>query len=266
MKRFSWSLLAYAAFVFVPIYWLISMGFKQNAEIAGALTLYPNAPHLANFARIFSDAAWYMGYFHAAVYVALNVTISVAVALPAAYAFSRFQFPGKRKLLFSLLLFRMMAPAILIVPFVEVFSRANLIDTYWAVALAHCFFNVPLAVWILEGFMSAVPKELDESAMIDGHSTLSFFHRILLPQIAPGIAVAAFFCFLYSSIEFMLANALTVVKVKPIASIMTRAGGVLFGDYALLAAASTLAVIPGAALIWLVRKHLVRGFSMGRVA
>ena len=91
-----------------------------------------------------------------------------------------------------------------------------MIDTHIAVALAHCFFNVPLAIWILEGFMSAIPREMDDSARLDGYSTFRFFCRILLPQIAPGIAVTAFFCFMFSWIETLLANALTVVEAKPI--------------------------------------------------
>jgi glycerol transport system permease protein len=149
---------------------------------------------------------------------------------------------------------------------VQIFSELDLIDTHIAVALAHCFFNVPLAIWILEGFISSVPREMDESAMLDGYSFPRFFAKILLPQIAPGIAVAAFFCFMFSWIEFLLANALTTIDAKPIAGIMTRAGGVLVGDYALLAAASVLGLLPGVILIFFMKKHLARGFSMGRVS
>ncbi len=141
----------------------------------------------------------------------------------------------------------------------------GLIDTHIAVAIAHCFFNVPLAIWILEGFISAIPRELDESARIDGYSLASFFAKILVPQIAPGIAVAAFFCFMFSWIEYMLANALTTIDAKPIAGIMTRAAGVLAGDIALLSAASVLGLIPGIVLIIFMKKHLATGFSMGRI-
>jgi glycerol transport system permease protein len=159
-----------------------------------------------------------------------------------------------------------MAPAILLIPFVEVFSRLGLIDTYLAVALAHCFFNVPLAIWILEGFISSVPKEIDESAWLDGYSLPRFFVRILLPQIMPGVAVAAFFCFMFSWTEFLLSNALTVIDIKPIGAIMTRVGGVMTADVAKFSAASVLGLIPGLLLIVFVRNHLARGFSMGRVS
>lgn len=255
----------YVAALMMPVYWLVTMSFKTNAEIAGKLTLFPVEPTLQQYAVIFGDPAWYLGYVNALIYVAINVAIAVAVAVPAAYAFSRRNFFGHRTLFFGLLMFRMMAPAILLVPFVQVFSDLDLIDTHIAVALAHCFFNVPLAIWILEGFISAVPPEVDESALLDGYSFPRFFRKILLPQIAPGIAVTAFYCFMFSWIEFLLANALTTIDAKPIAGIMTRAGGVLVGDFALLAAASVVGLIPGILLIVFMKRHLAQGFSMGRV-
>ncbi len=258
--------IAYVLFLMVPLYWLITMAFKSNGEIAGQLTLWPHDPTLQHFAVIFTDRAWWMGYVHASLYVSLNVIISVSVAIPAAYAFARHDFPGKRPLFFGFLLFRMMAPVILLVPFVQLSLDTGLFDTHIGVALAHCFFNVPVAVWILEGFISAVPREIDESAKIDGYGFMRFFIRLLIPAIAPGIAVTAFFCFMFSWVEYLLANALTAVEAKPIAGIMTRAGGVLFGDYGMLAAASVLGFIPGVLCVLLVRKHLVRGFSMGRVS
>lgn len=264
-NRLSIAPLVYVALLMTPVYWLVAMSFKTNAEIGGGLTFYPHSVSLENYTLILTDPDWYMGYVNAVIYVLINVVISVSVALPAAYAFSRHDFFGHRGLFFGLLMFRMMAPAILLAPFVQVFSDLGLIDTHIAVAIAHCFFNVPLAIWILEGFISAIPREMDESARIDGHGLVSFMRRILIPQIAPGIAVAAFFCFMFSWIEYMLANALTTIDAKPIAGIMTRAAGVMTGDIALLSAASVLGLVPGLLLIIFVRRHLATGFSMGRV-
>ena len=207
----------------------------------------------------------YFGYVNAVTYVLINVAISVTVAVPAAYAFSRYRFFGKRVLFFGFLVFRMMAPAILLVPFVQIFSELNLIDTYIAVAVAHCFFNVPVAVWILEGFISGIPREIDESARIDGYGLVRFFRKILLPQIAPGIAVTAFFCFVFSWVETLLANGLTVVHAKPINGIMSRWANAQAAEMPLLAAAGVLGLIPGLLLIIFMRNHLARGFSMGRV-
>ena len=152
----------------------------------------------------------------------MNTVISVSVALPAAYAFSRYRFLGDKHLFFWLLTNRMAPPAVFALPFFQLYSAFGLIDTHIAVALAHCLFNVPLAVWILEGFMSGVPKEIDETAYIDGYSFPRFFVKIFMPLIASGIGVAAFFCFMFSWVELLIARTLTTTDAKPIAAIMTR--------------------------------------------
>ncbi len=264
-QRFSIIPAIYVLFLMVPVYWLLTLSLKSNAEIGSGLTLIPQEPTTASYLYILSDFAWSYGYVNALIYVVMNVVISVTVAVPAAYAFSRYRFPGDRPLFFGLLMFRMLAPPILLVPFVQIFSDLRLIDTHIAVAIAHCLFNVPLAIWILEGFISAVPRELDESARIDGYSFIRYFRKILLPLIAPGIAVTAFFCFMFSWVEYLLANALTTVDAKPIAGIMTRGYSMLAGNIPLLAAASILGLIPGLILIVFMKNHLARGFSMGRI-
>ena len=167
--RLGWLIpAAYILFLMVPIYWLLTMSLKTNAEITGAFQLAPHHPTLANYKVIFTDPSWYHGYINSIIYVALNTAISLAAALPAAYAFSRYRFLGDSHLFFWLLTNRMAPPAVFVLPFFQLYSAFHLIDTHIAVALAHCLFNVPLAVWILEGFMSGVPKEIDETAYIDG--------------------------------------------------------------------------------------------------
>lgn len=255
----------YAILVLVPLYWLAVISLKRVSELTGRFTLFPRAPTLENYAYILTDSAWSWGYLNAVIYVVLNVLICILVAVPAAYGFSRYRFPGDQLLFFGLLAFRMVAPAVLLVPFVQIFSDLDLIDTYLAVALAHCFFNIPIAIWILEGFISAIPREIDEAARVDGYTHIEFFGRILLPLLAPGIAVTAFFCFMFSWIEALLSNALTMIDAKPISGIMSRAGSVLAADLPLLAAAGVVGLLPGILLIGLLRHHLARGFSMGRV-
>ncbi len=158
---------------------------------------------------IFTDPAWYWGYINSIIYVVENTVISITVALPAAYAFSRYSFLGDKHLFFWLLTNRMAPPAVFALPFFQLYSSVGLFDTHIAVALAHCLFNVPLAVWILEGFMRGVPREIDETAYIDGYSFPRFFIRIFMPLIASGIGVAAFFCFMFSWVELLLSRTLT---------------------------------------------------------
>jgi glycerol transport system permease protein len=255
----------YIVLLLLPVYWLVNMSFKSNAEITAGLTLWPAAPTLRNYAVIFSDPSWYRGYINSLFYVLLNTLISIGAALPAAYAFSRYTFLGDKHLFFWLLSNRMAPAAVFALPFFQLYSAVGLIDTHLAVALAHCLFNVPLAVWILEGFMSAVPREIDEMASIDGHSFGAFFVRIFMPLIASGIGVAAFFCFMFSWVELLIARTLTTTAAKPIAAIMTRTVSASGMDWGVLAAAGVLTIIPGAIVIWFVRNHIATGFALGRV-
>lgn len=265
MQKKSIIPIVYIIFLMLPIYWLINMSFKTTNEILGTFSLWPLDFTLDNYIKIFTDSTWYNGYINSISYVVINTLISVTVALPAAYAFSRYRFMGDKHLFFWLLTNRMAPPAVFALPFFQLYSAIELFDTHLAVALAHCLFNIPLAVWILEGFMSGVPKELDETAFIDGYSFPRFFIKIFLPTIAAGIGVAAFFCFMFSWVELLLAKTLTSVAAKPIAATMTRTASTSGYELGLLAAAGTLTIIPGAIVIYFVRNYIAKGFALGRV-
>jgi glycerol transport system permease protein len=255
----------YLLFLLIPIYWLINMSLKTNTEITSSFTLFPADLTLRNYMVILTDPSWYMGYVNSMIYVTLNVVISITVALPAAYAFSRYNFMGDKHLFFWLLTNRMAPPAVFALPFFQLYSAMNLIDTHIAVALAHCLFNIPLAVWILEGFMRGVPKEIDETAYIDGYSFPRFFVKIFMPLIASGIGVAAFFCFMFSWVELLLSRTLTTTFAKPIAATMTRTVSASGMDWGVLAAAGVLTIVPGALVIYFVRNYIAKGFALGRV-
>ena len=239
--------LLYILFMLLPIYWLLNMSFKSTNEILGGFSWYPETFTFDNYRAILCgfgiappegercDMSWANGFINSLVYVSINTVVSVAVALPAAYAFSRYKFIGDKHLFFWLLTNRMAPPAVFVLPFInlyyevplfwpftEIYSGDSLFDTHIAVALAHCLFNIPLAVWILEGFMSGVPKQLDETAKVDGYSFFGFFFRIFLPAIKAGVGVAAFFCFMFSWVEMLLAKSLTSVNAKPIVAEMTK--------------------------------------------
>jgi glycerol transport system permease protein len=264
--RLKWFIPAiYIIFLLLPIYWLVNMSLKTNEEILSVFTLWPENLTFDNYMVIFTDASWYSGYINSMIYVSINVVISVCFALPAAYAFSRYTFVGDKHLFFWLLTNRMAPPAVFALPFFQLYSSIGLFDTHFAVALAHCLFNLPLAVWILEGFMSGIPKEIDETAFVDGYSWPRFFVKIFIPNIASGIGVTAFFCFMFSWVELLLARTLTAVNAKPISAIMTRTVSASGLDWGVLAAAGVLTIVPGALVIWFVRNHIAKGFALGRV-
>jgi len=265
MKKRAIIPIVYILFLMLPIYWLVAMSFKTTNDILAGFSLFPTEVTFDNYIAIFTDPTWYWGYINSILYVSINTVISICVALPAAYAFSRYRFLGDKQLFFWLLTNRMAPAAVFALPFFQLYSSVGLFDTHLAVALAHCLFNIPLAVWILEGFMRSIPKELDETAYVDGYSFPRFFVKIFIPNIKAGVGVAAFFCFMFSWVEMLLAKTLTAVEAKPIAAVMTRTASSAGYELGLLAAAGTLTIIPGAIVIWFVRNYIARGFAMGRV-
>ncbi len=259
------ALCLYFGILILPIYWMLNMSLRTNADILGDFALYPADITFQNYVKIFTDPTWYKAYINAIIYVSMNTVMSLAFALPAAYAFSRFKFIGDGQMFFWLLTNRMAPPAVFLLPYLQLYSTFKLMDTHIAVALAHCLFNVPLSVWILEGFMSGIPKEIDETAFIDGYSFPRFFITIFIPLIRAGVGVTAFFCFMFSWVELLFARTLTITEAKPIVATMTRTISATGLDWGLLAAAGVLTIVPGGLVIWFVRNHLAKGFALGRV-
>ncbi len=258
-------LVIYLLLLMLPIYWMLNMSLRENHDIMSQLAFYPHQPTFKNYVNILTNPSWYMGYVNSFAYVSINTVISLAAALPAAYAFSRYRFLGDKHLFFWLLTNLMAPSAVFLLPVFQFYSALGLIDTYWAVALAHTLFNVPLAVWILEGFMSGVPKEIDETAFIDGYSLPRFFVVVFVPLIRSGVGVAAFFCFMFSWVELLFARTLTITAAKPIAAVMTRTVSASGLDWGLLSAAGILTIVPGALVIYFVRNYIAKGFALGRV-
>ena len=214
---------------------------------------------LVNYQNILHSPVLKQSILNSIIYVVLNVALCLGVGLPAAYAFARYSFVGDRQLFFLLLVFRITPTVVLSLPIFVLFAQIGLENTPVGIALVHCVFNIPIAIWILEGFIASVPREFDETAFLDGHSLPSFFLRHLVPAIAPGIGVAAFFCFIFSWAEVVLARILTTTGGKPI----TMAINALFGfrtDVGLVMAMTVLALVPGIAMIYFVRNHLAKGF------
>ncbi|CRK76437.1 Trehalose transport system permease protein SugB [Nereida ignava] len=216
---------------------------------------------LLNYRNLFADPALIGSFGNSLTYVTFNIVICLAAGLPAAYAISRFSFVGDRHFLLMLLALRITPPVVLSLPVFLLFAKLNLLNNPIGIALVHCLFNIPVTIWILESFISTVPKEFDETAFLDGYSTPEFFVKFLLPIIAPGIAVAAFFCFIFSWVEVVLARILTSTGSKPIPMAIES----LFGfqtDVGLVMAVTILSLLPGILLIFFVRNHVAKGFQL----
>jgi glycerol transport system permease protein len=251
----------YITFLFLPLISLLHLSFISTLK--GASTPAGQFTWL-NYIHVFQSPALTASIINSVTYVILNILITIPVALLAAYAFSRYSFVGGKHLFFGLLALRMTPPVVMVLPVFLLFSSLDLINKPLAIALAHCLFNVPISIWVLESFISAIPRELDETAFIDGHSFLGFFTKILIPLMAPGIAVACFFCYMFSWVEVVFARLLTVTAGKPISTAISA----LFTfrtDLGLVMAMTVLSIIPGALMIYFVRNHIAKGFIVKQV-
>ena len=252
------ALLALAGFILLPLAQAVILSLTATLPTG---TVAEGSLGLMNYRNVLATRELRAAMVNSFVYVVLNVALCLAIALPAAYALARFRFAGDRHFLLAILVFRVTPPVVLSLPTFILFSRFGLVNSPVGIALVHCLFNLPVAIWILESFIRAVPREFDETAWLDGHSGSSFLFRHLIPQITPGIGVAAFFCFIFSWVEVVFARILTVTGGKPI----TMAIQAMFSfqtDIGKVMAMTCLSLVPGVALIWFVRNHLARGFTL----
>jgi len=247
------GVLALAGFILLPLVQAVILSFTATLSGGGI--------GLMNYRAVLATPELRAAMVNSALYVSLNVALCIAVGLPASYALARYRFLGDRHFLLAILVFRVTPPVVLSLPIFILFSGLGLVNSPVGIALVHCLFNLPVAMWILESFIRAVPREFDETAFLDGHSGAAFFFRHLIPQIAPGIGVAAFFCFIFSWVEVVFARILTVTGGKPI----TMAIQAMFSfrtDIGMVMAMTCLSLLPGVAMIWFVRGHLAKGFTL----
>ena len=264
-KNFSrFFLVAFLALSLLPIYWMLNMSLKTNEEIVGVMTLWPTHLTFDNYRTIFTDEAWYGGYINSIIYVAMNMVMSVLLALPAAYAFSRYSFLGDKHLFFWLLTNRMTPPAVFLLPYFQLYSTFGMMDTHIAVALAHLLYNVPLAVWILEGFMSGIPKEIDEMAMLEGCNPFEAFVRTILPLAKPGLTVAGMFAIIFGWNDLFFALVLTFTNVQTLPVAVVALNGTVTPFWTLCASA-IFSILPLVGLAFVVERFLSKGGFAGAV-
>ncbi len=255
----------FCVYVLAPFVWMVSISFKPEAEIfARDLTLFPQAPTLANYRMIF-DFIPYHRYFLNSLLVAVVTTLtSVGVSALAAYSFSRFRYRGRGLIAFLIIATQMFPLVTGIIPLYLVFSRLGIINTYWALLIAYVAFTIPFCTWMLKGFFDTIPKEIEEAAIIDGCTRLEVLWRIILPLSVPALVATGVFCFILSWNEFLYATVLTTsdsVRTLPAAlGLMIGQGYTQWGG---LNAAGILTTLPVVVFFLFFQRYLVEGLTAG---
>ena len=257
------------AFALAPFVWVFLTSLKTRAELyATPLVYLPRTLTVANyvdawtskltpFSRFFANSLWVSS---------VTMVATTAISILAGYALARFRFFGRQAFLLVFLATQMFPAVLLIAPLLSQWHALGLIDTYQALIYSNFSFTVPFTVWMLVGYFDSIPRELEESAMIDGCSRFGALCRVILPLAAPGVAATAIFAFVSSWSELLFAITFTSQT-----EMRTLSAGLLFmvGQYEIqwgqLSAGVIISTLPVAVLFTYLQRHLIRGLAAGAV-
>ncbi|MGO4137144.1 carbohydrate ABC transporter permease [Rhizobium brockwellii] len=251
-----------------PLTYLLSMAMRDKREIyRGAARYIPNNPTIDNFITVLNNSYFPIYLWNGLKLAALSGLGVLIVALPAAYAFSRFQFRGKGLSMMGLLLFQMISPLVIMVPLYRYMNRLGLLDTHFAVVMVYIALGVPLATWLLKSTVDGIPRSLDEAAMIDGCNRFSVFWRIVLPLSAPGIASVFIITVIAGWSQFLVPFLLlTKNDLMPIGvGIFNFRGMQTDSSIQLLAAACLIAVVPAIVAFLSLQRLILGAMTSGAV-
>jgi multiple sugar transport system permease protein len=258
-------LLLFIIFYLIPFFWLIATGFKTRVD---AFSIPPKLifnPTISNYHEVFVEKH-FLSNLRNSMIVTFSVTaISLIVGVPSAYAFSRFRMRGDKIFFFYLLGTRFTPVIVLALPLYFIMTDIGLLNTFAGIIIAHSAFNIAFVIWMMKGFFDTIPKEIDESARVDGCSWFSVFIRIGVPLSANGIAASSVFCAVNSWNEFLMALILTGrnTATLPVAlpGLLTPQG-TLWGQ---IAAVGSVITIPVLFFSFIVQRYMVQGMSAGAV-
>jgi multiple sugar transport system permease protein len=262
-------LLAFAA---IPLLWMLSTSLKgQFAALQQPPEWVPSAPTLDQYITLLSPASpigpTFLHYFLNSMIVSLATTVlGILIAVPAAYAFSRFQFPGRDVLFFAVLVRNMFPVVVFLIPLFILMKALHLVNTHGSLILTYLTFGLPLSIWLLKGFYDNIPEELERAARIDGASRFKAFWLIIMPLSSPGIIATAIYAFIGAWNEYVYA--LTFLNSE---NLLTLPVGLqhFFTEFATnwpgLMAAAFIMSVPVVVMFLVLQKQFVRALTEGAV-
>jgi arabinogalactan oligomer/maltooligosaccharide transport system permease protein len=254
-----------AAFIALfPVAWVVLSSFKPASEIRRSKIQLVADPTLENYRRVLFETNFPTWFLNSLVVAGFTMLIGITMSATAGYALSRFNFPGKRGLMWVFLLTQMFPVAILIVPIYTIMANLGLINTLTSLVIAYCTVAVPFCTWMLKGYYDTIPRELDEAAALDGLGPFQTFWRVILPLARPGLAVTMFYTFLTAWSEIAYATAFLQTDEKFTLGYGLQTFVPQFNQrWEYLTPAAILVLIPAAAVFMLAQRHLVGGLTAG---
>lgn len=259
-------MLAIVLFALGPYLWMLLTSLKQESTLFSPQRQFlPSVVTLENYVRLFQKTTFLSNLGHSVIVSSGTMLLGLSVSITAAYAFSRFRFPGRRALMLQFLLVNMFPIVLLIIPLFIIMKGLGLLDTHLGLILAHSTFSIPFATWMMISYFDAIPRSLDEAAMVDGCTPLGAMFRVVLPLTVPGIIATGIYIFITSWNEYLYASILAGQNVRT----LTVAIQTLVGEYeiawGLLTAGGVMGALPVTLLFMLIQKRLVAGMTQGAV-
>ena len=251
-------------FILGPIVWITLTAFKNQRD-AYSLKIFFE-PTLQNFRTIFAPPYNFGPLLINSVVVSLTtIAIAIPIALMASYVFSRYVFKGSDLLLVWVLTTQFIPPVVVAIPFFNLFRDLHLIDTRAALVILNLSIVLPYAIWMIKGFVDALPAEIEEAAMVDGCTEFGILRHVTLPLVLPGVIVAAVFAFITAWNEFLFAFVMTRSEAQTLQVGLLNTTGVRGVQWELMSATGLLVMVPIFLLSLAIRRHFVEGITMGAV-
>ena len=269
-ERIAWTvrvLLVTAVLIFFmfPIFWIISTAFKYRIDMFSLPPTLFSKPTMENFVYVFSKMEVELWTFNSITISLGTMVLALMLGVPAGYAFARVHFRGKYALLMTVLLTRALPPIVLALPFRVMMQEFGLLGTRVAVILIDTVYNSAFTFWLMSGMFEAVPKDLEESALIDGASPFQAFWKIAVPLSKPGLVTSALFAFIFSWNDFLFALTLTSPETATLPLGMLSTYGILQQGWTLMAAMGVVAIVPVIIFSMMLQRYYVSGLTFGGI-
>jgi multiple sugar transport system permease protein len=251
-----------ALIVLFPFLWMLTSSFKTQVDIISWPPKFIFAPTLHNYQKVFEEQDFLKYFLNSTIVGVVSVGLSLVLGLPAAYSIARY---AQKKLAVFILLARLMPGISFLVPWYIVFSRLNLMDSYIALILSHMLIALPIVVWIMSTYFDTIPREMEESAMVDGATRQYAFFAIILPLSGPGIITATTLSFIFSWNNFMFSQVLSMEKTKTLPIAVYNFLSYAEVDWGGVMAAAVAIMAPAIILTMIFQKYVVKGLTMGAV-
>ena len=258
-------LVSFIAIIFttLPIIWIFFISIKSKKDSFTRPPKFSFEPIIDNYVKTINNEFFRETFFNSLLITAFGITLSIVIAIFAAYALKRYQIRFKKTFMHWLLLAYMLPEFLFVLPMYSIYQTMGLYDTHFGLALMYQVHALPFSIWMLRSFFEEIPKEIDDAALIDGCSPLQMIYKIYIPLILPGIVATAILNGIWMWNELAIAIGLTFIEAHPITLGVAQYRGYASKDWGGMTASSILALNPMIFFVIIAQKHIVKGLTLG---